>query len=84
MLPDRRKEAWRQILAPITDITRDEIDVRSLRENFDNSDKYRYAFYVLNDESDTFWQVKYSDQIIEPLSCVLKVDEENFSAEVFM
>lgn len=83
LLPPKAKTMWAQMLAPITDITRDEIDVRTLREDFEDCDKDRYTFYILNDESETFWPVMYPDQIIEPLRCVIKWDE-NGSAEVYM
>ena len=83
MLPDSEKELWKNMLAPITDISRGEIDVRELRDDFENSDKNRYTFYILNDEEDTLWPVMYQDQIIEPLRCVIKWDEHG-AAEVFM
>ncbi|MBQ9419372.1 MAG: AAA family ATPase [Synergistaceae bacterium] len=80
MLPD--KGIWPQMLAPITDISRGEIDVRELREDFENCDKNRYTFYILNDDEPTLWPVMFPDQIVEPMRCVLKWDE-NGSAEVF-
>ena len=83
MLPDNAKRMWAQMLAPITDITRGEIDVRTLREDFEESDKGICTFYILNDESDTFWPVMYPDQIIEPLRCVIKWDD-NGTVEVYM
>ena len=83
MLPESEKGMWRQLLSSVTDISRGEVDVRSLREDFEDSDKDRYTFYVLNDESDSFWPVMYPDQIIEPLQCVIKWDEYG-SAEVYM
>ena len=83
MLPDGEKLTWRSMLDRITDITRGEIDVHELREDFDNCDKDRFTFYVLNDEYNTLWPVMYPDQIIEPLQCVVKWDE-NGAAEVFM
>ena len=83
MLPEAEKAMWTQLLGSVTDISRGEIDVRSLRADFEDCDKDRYTFYVLNDESDSFWPVMYSDQIIEPLRCVIKWDEYG-SAEVFM
>ena len=83
MLPESEKGMWMQLLGSISDISRGEVDVRSLREDFEDSDKDRYTFYILNDESDTFWPVMYPDQIIEPLKCVIKWDEYG-SVEVFM
>lgn len=83
MLPDGEKLTWRNMFDNITDITRGEIDVHELREDFDNSDRDRFTFYVLNDEYNTLWPVMYPDQIIEPLQCVVKWDE-NGAAEVFM
>ena len=83
MLPDGEKLTWRNMFNNITDITRGEIDVHELREDFDNSDRDRFTFYVLNDEYNTLWPVMYPDQIIEPLQCVVKWDE-NGAAEVFM
>ncbi len=83
MLPEAEKGMWMQLLGSVTDISRGEIDVHSLRDDFEDSDKDRYTFYVLNDESDSFWPVMYPDQIIEPLRCVIKWDEYG-SAEVFM
>ena len=83
MLPEAEKAMWMQLLGSVTDISRGEVDVRSLREDFEDSDKDRYTFYVLNDEADSFWPVMYADQIIEPLRCVIKWDEYG-SAEVFM
>lgn len=83
MLPASEQVMWTQLLESITDISRGEVDVRSLREDFEDSDKDRYTFYILNDESDTFWPVMYPDQIIEPLKCVMKWDEYG-SVEVFM
>ena len=83
MLPEAEKGMWMQLLSSVTDISRGEVDVRSLREDFEDSDKDRYTFYVLNDESDSFWPVMYPDQIIEPLRCVIKWDEYG-SAEVYM
>ena len=83
MLPESEKGMWIQIFAPISDVSRGEIDVHSLRDDFEASDKDRYTFYVLNDESDTFWPVMYPDQIIEPLRCVIKLDEYG-AAEVYM
>ncbi|MBQ3654319.1 MAG: ParA family protein [Synergistaceae bacterium] len=84
MLPEDRKDMWLQMLAPVTDITRGEIDVRALRDDFEESDKARYTFYVLNDEDDTFMPVMFPDQIIEPLKCVVKWDEYNGSVEAYM
>lgn len=83
MLPESEKGMWIQIFAPIYDVSRGEIDVHTLRDDFEDSDKDRYTFYVLNDESDTFWPVMYPDQIIEPLRCVIKLDEYG-AAEVYM
>lgn len=83
MLPDSEKETWTRFLDSVSEISRGEIDARTLRDDFEDSDKDRYTFYVLNDESDTFWPVMYPDQIIEPLRCVIKWDEYG-SAEVFM
>lgn len=83
MLPESEKKLWSEMLKPITDISRGEIDVHVLREDFENSDKNRYTFYILNDEEDTLWPVMYQDQIIEPLKCVIKWDEHG-AAEVFM
>ena len=83
MLPDAEKAMWAQLFAPIDDVSRGEIEVHSLREDFEDSDKDRYTFYVLNDESPTFWPVMYPDQIIEPLKCVMKWDE-NGVVEVYM
>lgn len=83
MLPEAEKALWIQMLAPVSDISRGEIDVRTLREDFETSDKNRYTFYVLNDENDSLWPVMYPDQIAEPMKCVVKWDE-NGSAEVFM
>ncbi|MBQ6919297.1 MAG: hypothetical protein IJQ74_03115, partial [Synergistaceae bacterium] len=83
MLPDSEKETWSRLLDSVSEISRGEIDTRSLRDDFEDSDKDRYTFYVLNDESDTLWPVMYPDQIIEPLRCVIKWDEYG-SAEVFM
>ncbi|MBQ6972842.1 MAG: AAA family ATPase [Synergistaceae bacterium] len=83
MLPEAEKGMWMQLLGSISDISRGEVDVRSLREDFEDSDKDRYTFYMLNDEADSFWPVMYPDQIVEPLRCVIKWDEEG-SAEVFM
>ena len=83
MLPETEKPMWIQLLGSVHDVSRGEIEVRSLREDFEDSDKDRYTFYVLNDESDTFWPVMYPDQIIEPLRCVIKWDEYG-AAEVYM
>ena len=82
LLPERQKQQWAHVLAPISDISRGEIDVRELRDDFENSDKYRYTFYILNDEEDKLFPVAFADQIIEPLRCVVKLDE-NGSAEIF-
>ena len=82
MLPERQKVIWAQILAPINDVSRGEIDIKELREDFNNSDKYRYTFYVLNDEDDKLNAVSFPDQIVEPLRCVVKLDE-NGAAEIF-
>ena len=84
MLPDKRRLMWSQIFDSVSDIARDEIDARSLRQDFENCDKERYKFYVLNDEKDSFWPVVYSDQIIDPMRCVLKFDEYEGSAEVYI
>ena len=84
MLPEDRKDMWLQMLAPVTDITRGEIDVRALRDDFEEADKDRYTFYVLNYEDDTFMPVMFPDQIIEPLKCVVKWDEYNGSVEAYM
>ena len=84
MLPDKRRMMWSQIFDSVSDITRDEIDARSLRQDFEACDKERYKFYVLNDEKDSFWPVVYSDQIIDPMRCVLKFDEYEGSAEVYI
>ena len=83
MLPESEKETWIQLLKPVHDVSRGEIDVRILRDDFEDSDKDRYTFYVLNDEADSFWPVMYPDQIIEPLRCVMKWDE-NGAVEVYM
>ncbi|MBQ7219759.1 MAG: AAA family ATPase [Synergistaceae bacterium] len=84
MLPEKRKPMWNQILGAVSGISRDEIDARVLREDFEECDKERYKFYVLNDERDTFWQVMYPDQIIDPMRCVMKFDEYDGSAEVYI
>ncbi len=83
MLPDKEKSMWRHMFGSVSEITRDEIDVKALREDFENSDKDRYTFYILNDEEDSLWPIMYSDQIVEPLRCVVKWDE-NGTAEVYM
>ena len=83
MLPENEKALWIQMLAPITDISRAEMDVRALREEFETADKNRFTFYILNDEEDTLWPVMYPDQIAEPMKCLIKWDE-NGSAEVYM
>ena len=83
MLPESEKETWIQLLKSVHDVSRGEIDVRILRDDFEDSDKDRYTFYVLNDEADSFWPVMYPDQIIEPLRCVMKWDE-NGAVEVYM
>ncbi|MBQ7215767.1 MAG: ParA family protein [Synergistaceae bacterium] len=84
MLPDNRRPMWKQILGSVSSITRGEIDAPSLREDFENADKERYKFYVLNDERDSFWPVSYPDQIIDPMRCVMKFDEYDGSAEVYI
>ena len=84
MLPENRRAMWNQILGSVSGISRDEIDAHVLREDFDECDKERYKFYVLNDEKDTFWQVMYPDQIIDPMRCVMKFDEYDGSAEVYI
>ncbi|MBQ9433027.1 MAG: ParA family protein [Synergistaceae bacterium] len=84
MLPESRKPMWNQILASVSSITRAEIDAPALREDFENADRERYKFYVLNDERDTFWPVSYPDQIIDPMRCVMKFDEYDGSAEVYI
>ena len=83
MLPDSEKATWRTMLDSVTDITRGEIDIHELRDDFEDCDKDRFTFYVLNDEYNTLWPVMYPDQIIEPLRCVVKWDEEG-ATEVFM
>ncbi len=83
MLPESEKALWINMLAPVSDISRSEIDVRALRDDFETADKNRYTFYILNDEEDTLWPVMYPDQIVEPMKCVIKWDE-NGSAEVYM
>ncbi|MBR2208413.1 MAG: ParA family protein [Synergistaceae bacterium] len=82
MLPERQKQIWTQILAPISDVSRGEIDIKELRDDFLNSDKYRYTFYILTDDNDKLDAVSFPDQIVEPLRCVVKLDE-NGSAEIF-
>ncbi len=82
MLPESQKKMWAQILAPISDVSRGEIDIKELREDFENSDKERYTFYVLNDEEEKMFPVAFPDQIVEPMRCVVKWDE-NGSAEIF-
>ena len=84
MLPEKRRPMWKQILGSVSSISRDEIDAHMLQEDFDGCDKERYKFYVLNDERDSFWQVMYSDQIIDPMRCVMKFDEYDGSAEVYI
>jgi hypothetical protein len=84
MLPEKRRATWEQILNAVSDITRSEIDAAALRDDFDECDKERYKFYVLNDERDSFWPVAYSDQIIDPMRCVMKFDEYEGSVEVFI
>ena len=84
MLPESRKPMWNQILASVSSVSRGEIDAPVLREDFENADKERYKFYVLNDERDTFWPVSYPDQIIDPMRCVMKFDEYDGSAEVYI
>ena len=84
MLPEKRRAMWNQILGSVSSISRDEIDAHVLREDFEECDKERYKFYVLNDERDTFWQVMYPDQIIDPMRCVMKFDEYDGSAEVYI
>ena len=84
MLPEKRRATWEQILNSVGDISRSEIDASALRDDFEQCDKERYKFYILNDERDSFWPVAYSDQIIDPMKCVLKFDEYEGSAEVFI
>ena len=84
MLPETRKPMWNQILGAVSSISRGEIDAPALREDFENADRERYKFYVLNDERDTFWPVSYPDQIIDPMRCVMKFDEYDGSAEVYI
>ena len=84
MLPESRKPMWNQILESVSSITRGEIDAPALREDFEGADRERYKFYVLNDERDTFWPVAYPDQIIDPMRCVMKFDEYDGSAEVYI
>ncbi|MBQ7544820.1 MAG: ParA family protein [Synergistaceae bacterium] len=84
MLPEKRRMTWEQILNSVQDISRDEIDARRLREDFEECDRERYKFYVLNDEKDSFWPVVYPDQIIDPMRCVMKFDEYEGSAEVYI
>ena len=82
LLPERQKQIWTQILAPISDVSRGEIDIKELRDDFLNSDKYRYTFYILTDDGDKLDAVSFPAQIVEPLRCVVKLDE-NGSAEIF-
>lgn len=84
MLPEKRRATWEQILNSVGDISRSELDASALRDDFEQCDKERYKFYILNDERDSFWPVAYSDQIIDPMKCVMKFDEYEGSAEVFI
>ena len=84
MLPAGRQGMWKQILDSVSYISRAELDARELRQDFEDCDKERYKFYVLNDEKDSFWPVVYSDQIIDPMRCVLKFDEYEGSADVYI
>lgn len=84
MLPAKFQPMWKQILGSVSSITRDEIDARALRDDFETCDKERYKFYVLNDERPAFWPASYPDQIIDPMRCVMKFDEYEGSAEVYI
>lgn len=75
MLPESAKAMWTQMLGPVSDITRDQLDAKILRDDFKNCDKDRYTFYILNDEADSLWPIVNADQIVEPLRCVVKWDE---------
>jgi len=82
LLPERQQQIWSQILAPIEDVSRGEINIEELREDFSNSDNYRYTFYVLTDENNRLEAVSFPDQIADPLRAVVKLDEHG-AAEIF-
>lgn len=82
LLPERQRQIWGQILAPIEDVSRGEIDIKELREDFKNCDNYRYTFYILTDENERLEPVSFPDQIAEPLRCIVKLDEHG-AAEIF-
>ena len=82
LLPERQQQIWSQILAPIEDVSRGEINIEELREDFSNSDNYRYTFYILTDENNRLEAVSFPDQIADPLRCVVKLDEHG-AAEIF-
>lgn len=82
MLPETERAMWISMLSAVN-VTREEINIEALRNDFENSDKDRYTFYMLNDEEKSLLPVMNSEQINEPLRCVLKWDE-NGSAEVYM
>lgn len=82
LLPERQQQIWSQILAPIEDVSRGEINIEELRKDFSNSDNYRYTFYVLTDENNRLEAVSFPDQIADPLRAVVKLDEHG-AAEIF-
>lgn len=83
MLPEEKRLMWYQMLEPMM-ITKRRLNVDILRDDFDESDKGRYNFYILDEEEDNLWPVMLSEQIEEPLRCALKIDENDGWAEVYL
>ncbi|MBQ7594759.1 MAG: ParA family protein [Synergistaceae bacterium] len=83
MLPEERRRMWLQMLEPMM-ITKRRLNVDLLRDDFEDSDRSRFTFYILDEEEDNLWPVMLSEQIEEPLRCALKIDENDGWAEVYL
>lgn len=83
MLPEEKRKMWLDMLEPMM-ITKRRLNVDLLRDDFEDSDRSRFTFYILDDQEDNLWPVMLSEQIEEPLRCALKIDENDGWAEVYL
>ena len=82
MLDDSQKETWLAMLGAVSEITQDELNIASLKEDFDSCDKTQYAFYALSDEG-SLLPVMESAKLTDNVKLVLKWDD-NGSINAFM
>ena len=83
MLPEEKRRMWLDMLEPMM-ITKRRLNVDILRDDFEDSDRSRFTFYILDEDENNLWPVMLSEQIEEPLRCALKIDENDGWAEVYL